>query len=631
MFTDQVGYTALTEKNETVALQLLEEQGRLLTSIFPRFGGKVIKTIGDGFLVEFSSAVEAVRCAVEIQGKMSELNLARDESMRSPIRIGIHVGDIVHRRGDIFGDGVNVASRIEKIAESGGICITQQVVDHVHKKVDLEFVRMGRRELKNVLQPVEVYRVLLPQEKSGGKEAFDRRRIAVLPMVNMISDPKDEYFADGMTEELISTLSKISGLSVISRTSVMKYKAAGAPISEIGSELKVGSVLEGSVRKSGNRVRITAQLIDVGGDTHVWAQSYDRELSDVFAIQSDIARRVADSLKLTLLTTERARIDRRDTENLAAYVAYLKGRTLLHDRTEKAIKGAKEQFELAIREDQGYAKAYSGLADIHMLLGDYLFAPFPTSLEEAKMYIKKALELDRNLPEARASFANSLVYDYRFAEAEREFRRAIALNPSYASAHHWYAICLNELGRDREAFAEVALAEELDPLSSAITLSVIYSCIRTEKYDEALKRIRKLTEIDPASPLVTEALMAYHFAKKDWDNALLYLGKMVEADPTDPYLDMDLAYIYAVTGRRDEALKLVEKLKAVPDSARIKGNLLAFVYAGLADLDECFKWLQYAFESREAFFGWFRGYPLLENVRRDPRFAQLLKKANLRP
>jgi tetratricopeptide (TPR) repeat protein len=288
-----------------------------------------------------------------------------------------------------------------------------------------------------------------------------------------------------------------------------------------------------------------------------------------------------------------------------------------------------EQFKLAIKEDPKYARAYAGLADIHILLGDNLFAPVPTSLAEAKKYIDKALELNPNIPEARASLANFLLFEYDFAESEREFRKAIALNPSYATAHHYFAACLDTLGKTDEAFNEVMLAEQLDPLSLSITLSAIYRCIEREMYEEAMKRVKKLQEIDPASPLVNEALMAYHFAKQDWENALLYLRKMIQDDPTDPYLDADLAYIHAVNGRREEALKLVEKLKLVPDSARTKGNLIAFVYAALDDLDECFRWLEYAFENREIFLGWVRAYPLLEKVRRDKRFSLLLEKAGL--
>ena len=632
MFTDLVGYTAMAQRNESLALELLERHNTMLRSVVKQHRGREVKTVGDAFLLEFGSALEAVLCAIEIQSVLDEQNKLVGGTERILVRIGIHVGDVIHRGGDLFGDAVNIASRIVSFAEQGGICISGQVYAQVVNKLGYPLLKMSAQSLKNVEQPVDLYRVVLePGVDAPHKSSKAWSRVAVLPFANISPDPRDGYFADGLTEEMISALSEVKGLRVIARTSVNHYKETPKTVAQIGNELGVAFVLEGSVRKAGNKVRVGAQLIEVESQEHIWSNQYDRNLNDIFSIQSDIAKKVADSLEVTLLSGERARIERKDTESTVAYVAYLKGRTLLHDRSEKAIKGAKEQFELAVREDERYAKAYSGLADIYMILGDYLFSPLPTSLEEAKKHLEKALELDPNLAEARASLANYLMYDYDFVGSENEFRRAIELNPSYASAHHWFASTLEQLGKNDEAFSEVMLAEELDPLSSAITLSAVYRCISTGTFDEALKRIRKLSEIDPESPLVAEAWMAYHFARKEWDEALRYLRRMIEADPDDPYLDMDLAYIYAVTGRRNEAFPLVERLKAVPESARTKGNLIAFVYAGLGDLDECFRWLDYAYDKREIFIGWFRRYPLLENVRSDKRFGELLKRARLPP
>ena len=632
MFTDLVGYTAMAQRNESLALELLERHNTMLRSVVKQHRGREVKTVGDAFLLEFGSALEAVLCAIEIQSVLDEQNKLVGGTERILVRIGIHVGDVIHRGGDLFGDAVNIASRIVSFAEQGGICISGQVYAQVVNKLEYPLLKMSAQSLKNVEQPVDLYRVVVePGVDAPHKSSKAWSRVAVLPFANISPDPRDGYFADGLTEEMISALSEVKGLRVIARTSVNHYKETPKTVAQIGNELGVAFVLEGSVRKAGNKVRVGAQLIEVESQEHIWSNQYDRNLNDIFSIQSDIAKKVADSLEVTLLSGERARIERKDTESTVAYVAYLKGRTLLHDRSEKAIKGAKEQFELAVREDERYAKAYSGLADIYMILGDYLFSPLPTSLEEAKKHLEKALELDPNLAEARASLANYLMYDYDFVGSENEFRRAIELNPSYASAHHWFASTLEQLGKNDEAFSEVMLAEELDPLSSAITLSAVYRCISTGTFDEALKRIRKLSEIDPESPLVAEAWMAYHFARKEWDEALRYLRRMIEADPDDPYLDMDLAYIYAVTGRRNEAFPLVERLKAVPESARTKGNLIAFVYAGLGDLDECFRWLDYAYDKREIFIGWFRRYPLLENVRSDKRFGELLKRARLPP
>ncbi|MGI0083744.1 MAG: adenylate/guanylate cyclase domain-containing protein [Nitrososphaerales archaeon] len=630
VFTDMVGYTTLAQSNESLALQLLEKHNTLLRSELGQHRGREVKTIGDAFLLEFDSALEAVQCAIKIQTAFREQNISAKESEKMLLRIGIHVGDVIQRGGDVFGDAVNIASRIVSFAEEGGICISEQVYAQVRNKIQNRMVEIPDQPLKHVEQPMNLYEVVLPWEEKVHSRPVDRRmRIAVLPFTNISPEPRDSYFADGLTEELISALSEVQGLRVIARTSINRYRETTKSVLQIGSELEVAHVLEGSVRKAGNKIRVFTQLIEVESQEHVWSNRYDRDLEDVFSIQSDIAKQVVDSLKLTLLKDERSRIEKKDTENLAAYVAYLKGRTMFQDRTERAMKFAKEQFELAIREDTTYARAYAGLADIHMLLGDYLFAPVPSSLGEARQNVEKALELDPDLPEAHVSLALFLLFEYNFGEAENEFKRAIALNPSNATAHHWFASLLESMGHPEQAFKEVLIAEKLDPLSLSITLSVVYRCIGAGKYDEVLRRIKQLQEIDSTSPMINEALMAYHFARKEWENALSYLRKMIDEDPLDPYLDADLAYINAVTGKSDEALKLLEKLKSVPESARTKGTLIAFVYSGLDNLDECFRWLEYAFETRELFFGWFRNYPLLKKIREDKRFSILLERARL--
>jgi tetratricopeptide (TPR) repeat protein len=409
---------------------------------------------------------------------------------------------------------------------------------------------------------------------------------------------------------------------VIARTSVNHYKDSPRSVKQIGRDLKVSHLLEGSVRKAGNRIRINVRLIDTESQEEVWSETYEKDLVDVFSIQSEIAARVVESLKVRLLSDEKQRLRARETENIAAYVAYLKGRSLLRDGTEKAIHQARGQFELAIREDKDYAKAYAGMADTVMLLGDYLFSPVPVMLEEATAWVKKALALDPNLAEARVSWANLLMYDHRFEEARREFMRAIETNPSYATGHHWFSMCLNTFGRRTDALEEVLRAEELDPLSSSITISVIYRLIGFGKDDEIKKRIRKLEEIDPESPWVDEARMVYSFSRRDWAETMVYLKKMIERDPNDPFLDMDLAYIYAVTGRRDDALTLIEKMKRVSDDLRIKGQLLAFAYVGMGDLDAAFVWLNYALAKKESFISWTRGYPLFQPIRSDPRFNE---------
>jgi adenylate cyclase len=413
MFTDIVGYTALTQSNEAAALKLLEKHRSLIRPVFARFGGHEVKTIGDAFLVEFGSALQAAESAVEIQKVLHGHN---EESVdKVLVRVGIHVGDVVHSGGDVYGDAVNIASRIVPQAQGGEVCISGQVYDQVKNKLSCPIVKLDSRQLKNVKDSIDVFRIVMPWEGEQKTAEYDRRRIAVLPFANFSPDPNDGFFADGITEEIITTVSNISELTVISRTSVMGYKGSTKKLKEIGRELEVGSVLEGSVRKAGNRIRITTQLIEVADDKHVWAQSYDRNLDDVFAVQSDIARNVCEALKVKLLSSEVERISKKETDSTAAHIRYLKGRSALSDRTEKTLVEAKRFFEEASAEDHDYARAYVGLADVCFLLGEYAYMPMREAMGKVNETLTKALSLDEDLPEALTAHANLLQHEYRFA------------------------------------------------------------------------------------------------------------------------------------------------------------------------------------------------------------------------
>src|SRR5574341_257784 len=372
MFTDMVGFTALTQRNEILALELLEEQRRLIRSLLGKYRGREVDSIGDGFLMEFASSLDAVRCAVEIQSALKHINAKRPEEKRIWIRIGIHLGDIIHTGTKVEGDAVNVASRIEPLAPPGGICITAQVYASVVNKVDYVFKSLGMPELKNVVMPIEVFRV------SGFGQSVIRPiqiktmmptdRIAVLPFTNISMDPADEYLADGMTEEMISSVSQMKGLRVIARTSGMRYKGTQKPIAARGRELNVGSVLEGSVRKAGDKIRISIQFVDTLNEEPQWTQEYDRELKDIFTIQSDIAHRVAEALRNHVLRSAIEDDEKRATSSTEAYTNYLRGRQLWNQRTEESLKRAIGFFEDALRNDKNYAQAYTGLADSYATL-----------------------------------------------------------------------------------------------------------------------------------------------------------------------------------------------------------------------------------------------------------------------
>jgi len=636
MFTDMVGYTAQTQKNELLAMELLAEHNALLRPIFPKFGGREVKTIGDSFLVEFSSALEAVRCSVAIQEYLHDRNQGLLTERSIQLRVGVHIGDVINSGGDIIGDAVNISSRIEPLAEPGGVCISEQVYDQVRNKFELPLVSLGDKSLKNVSGKLEVYRVLMPWEGKGRSPEVgaDKNRIAVLPFTNMSPDPQDEYFADGMTEELISTISGIGELSVISRTSVMRFKGTNKSIEEIGRELKVGALLEGSVRKAENMIRVTAQLIDVDSDRHLWAKSYDRELRGIFAIQSDIASKIAEALRVRLVPGREPA--RKHAENIEAYTLYLKGRSLWNKRDREGVLGSLKMFEKATKIDPDYARAYAGLADAYYIAATYGFMDRADGLAKSKEVATKALDLDEMLAEAHASLGINLLDDLRYEEAQREFQRAVELNPSYATAHHWFCMCLREMGRMKEAMEEIEKARELDPLSPVITDNVGETNLLIGRLDEAIATYDKLAENEPSfAPSFT--YRAYCFALKGMkERAYADLETWHRLRRDEDGYKSNLAIFYGWFGERERAIPIIEELiPKVGESSVWEGDI-ASCYATIGNTDEFFNWIDRAISakrisSQRGVFSvaGLRSLPLYDKVREDRRFPEIFKKLGL--
>src|ERR1700738_1096087 len=450
MFTDMVGYSALAQRDEGLALELLEEHRALLRPAFLKHQGQEVKTIGDGFLIEFASAVAAVNCAVERQEVLARRNLGAPADRHLQVRIGIHLGDVLHRGDDIVGDGVNIAARVEPLADPGGIAITQQVFDQVYNKIPETLARIGKVELKNIRRPVEVYRIILgpkTREAAAGMRETStparqsnreqQRSIAVLPFVNMSSDRENEFLSDGISEDLLNALSWIEGLHVAARTSCFAFKGRNEDIRKIGDALGVETVLEGSLRRVGTKLRITAQLINVPDGFSLWSERFDREMQDVFAIQDDITRAIMAVLRLCLAGRSDQPVFKLQTTNAEAYELYLKGRFFWNQRGI-GLRKALHYFELALIEDPDYALAMSGLADTYSLLSWYGDLPPAEAIPKAIAPAKRAVQLDPQLAEAHTSLGFCQLFDtWDRAGAEREFRRAIALNPRTTPARYW--------------------------------------------------------------------------------------------------------------------------------------------------------------------------------------------------
>src|SRR6202030_2866470 len=480
MFTDMVGYSALAQRDDKVALELLEEHRRLLREIFPRFYGTEIKTIGDAFLIEFHSALEAAQCAIEIQRTLAKRNHDVTADRRIELKIGLHIGDVVHRGGDVYGDGVNIASRIEPLAGAGGICVSMDVERQIRNALEARFEKLAPTELKNISVPMDLFRIVLPWEQKsevrgqkkevrkravaptsrrfaliGGlvllaaigvgwwwttqprrsptspavpstANAADQKSIAVLPFVNMSADKNDEYLSDGMTEELINVLSKVPGLRVPGRTSCFAFKGKNEEdiFRKVGDQLHVGTVLEGSVRKAGDKLRVTAQLINVGDGYHLWSKDYDGDVKDILNFQSNVAEQVVQALQVKLGGEGTRVLAKKPTENPEAHRLYLLGRYEFAKYTQTGWNNAIHYYEQALRIDPEFALAYCGLADNYAYMGSVVM-PEKEAIAKEKEFAQKALELDPKLAEAHMSLAVTLVADYDWRNGLKEFDRAL--------------------------------------------------------------------------------------------------------------------------------------------------------------------------------------------------------------
>jgi TolB-like protein/DNA-binding winged helix-turn-helix (wHTH) protein/Flp pilus assembly protein TadD len=478
--------------------------------------------------------------------------------------------------------------------------------------------------------PVLVLLLLIPIAwtfYSRNRTSPSIRSLAVLPLESLSGDASQDYFADGMTDELITDLSQISALRVISRTSVMPYKRARKPLARIARELNVDAVVEGTVLRSGNQVRITAQLIEAPADKHLWAHDYEGDLRDTLALQNQVARAIAEHIRVSLNPQEDAALKNKKVVNPEAYVSYLKGRYFWNKRTANGLKAAVAYFNQALDEDPSYAQAYSGLADTYALLGDWQYAVMTPkeALPKAKAAAVKALELNSALGEAHNSLAFCLDgFDWDFDSAEKEFRRAIELNPGYATAHHWYAWHLALVGRNAEAITEMRKAQNLDPLSLIINADLAELLAITHFSDESIEQSRKTIEMDPNFGLAHNQLAQAYLQKQNTSEAIAELQKAIRLSGDSPTCTANLARAYSAAGKKEEALKLLSDLKKGSNPAYSRATEIAMVYAALGDRDQAMRWLEKGYEER--FNPGVLLRPGFDPLRSDLRFQDLLRR-----
>ena len=570
MAADVVGYSRLMGANEVGTLTALKKhRADMIDPCIASNGGRIVKLTGDGMLVEFPSVVSAVECACAVQREMRERNSDVPADRRIEFRIGVNLGDVIVDDDDIYGDGVNVAARLESVAKPGGVAVSSAVRDNIGNKLDLVFEDMGDQDLKNIEFPVRAFNVVIAQAaaKKGGEvetAEADKPSIAVLPFNNMSGDPEQEYFSDGITEDIITDLSKVSGLFVIGRNTSFTFKGKSVQIPEVAAQLGVKFVLEGSVRKAGQRVRVTGQLIDGVSGGHIWADRFDRDLTDIFAIQDEITQTIVDALKIKLLPKEKKAIAQAPTANVEAYTYYLKGRQFFHNSTRVLLGLSRQMFSKATELDPDYARAYAGIAICDARLVNWYRVEIPT--EKILAIADKAISLDPSLAEAHAARGIALGNDGQHAEAVDAFSRALALDPNNFDANYLFArycVTQSDLERSVPLFERAAELQPDDWQSPLLVAPVLHTLGRPEdctRYSRlGIKRAEEAMLLHPENSRPLQ-LGAPNLARLgETERAKEWLERALFLDPDEPIVAYNAACTYAQLGDIEAAFAALDK------------------------------------------------------------------------
>ena len=629
MFADIVGYTAMMQEDEELAFELRSKLKDKLEDEVRNHGGRILEFKGDGALCSFNSAIEGVRAALGLQ-------LAMQTAPFVPLRVGMHTGDVVVENDAIYGDGVNIASRMESFAVPGSIFISGRVYDDIKNQRDIQTISLGKYALKNVKEEVEIYAISNPglqvpelHSLAGKGRKILQKSVMVLPFVNMTAEAEQEYFSDGLTEELILNLSRINDIRVISRTTSMQYKGTTKDVKTIGNETGVSYLVEGSVRKFKDDLRITAQFIDANKDTHLWAETYRGSMEDVFDIQEKVSAKIVDALRMQLSHKEKQTLQKRFTEDSQAYQLYLQGRFFWNKRDDEGLNIAIRYFEEALKKDPNYALAWAGLADSYSLMGEY------TNISRREFYpkqmeaVSKALEIDDHLAEAHISLAISLMLnEWDWINSEKEFKIGIDLNPNYATGHHWYSQWLLYHGKFDEALDEISLAIELDPVSQGIVKDKGIHHYYHREYDEAIASGLQVLELNSGFAPAHRLLSLAYAGKGLFNKAIGANQKWGELTRNRIKTEVSLVQIYAASGLKSQAARMIKNIESGDLGANdIRG--MALVYAALNENDMAFSWLEKSYEKHEESLCNIRIDPKLDSLRSDPRYDLLVKKIGL--
>jgi adenylate cyclase len=585
---DVVGYSRLVEQDETGTLAALKRRRKeVLEPLVAQHRGRIVKVMGDGVLVEFASAVNAVVCAAELQERMAAANEGAIEERRIVLRIGINLGDVVVEGGDLYGDGINIAARLERLAEPGEVLLSQAIFGQVRGKVRFSFEDLGDKTLKHIAEAIRVYR-LSPSMPATSRDLQTTAKpskpsLAILPFTNMSGDPEQEYFSDGITEDIITDLSRVSALFVVARNTAFTFKGKAVDSADVARRLNVGHILEGSVRKAGNRVRITAQLLDGATGGHIWAERYDRELVDIFAVQDEIAKSIVAALRVKLLPGELDLIVDRATSNADAYEWYLQGRAKFVESwgSKPTMRIARELFSKAAEIDPGYAKAYAGIAACDAFL--WVEGDLDISYERLIAESDRALQMAPHLAEAHASKGVAFYATGHSEEALTAFARAIELDPVLYGVHFFYGLVARDVGDlDKAAAAfQRAAALRADDFASLSLLADVYEA--QGRYAESkaaarrgMNRVESILNQRPNSAEVLGLGAANAVYLGEYARAEEWAQRAVQLEPDNFSARYNVACAYAVMEKAEIAMEHLEYMYSkIPKSRQWLAKIIA--------------------------------------------------------
>ena len=629
MFTDMVGYTALMQENERQAKILRDKHRLVLERFVLEHRGQILQYYGDGTLSIFGSAIEAAICAAKIQQELQT-------EPKVPLRIGIHAGDVVYDDEGVYGDGVNIAARIENVAIPGSVLVSDKINDELKNQEEISTVFLGRYNLKNVKAPVRIYAlksnslVIPSHEQLEGRTANPDHSIAVLPFVNLSAERDNEYFSDGITEELLNALAKVDGLLVTSRTSSFAFKGKIIDIREIGRQLGVKTILEGSVRKYGNRVRVTAQLINSEDGYHKWSETYDRNLEDIFAVQDELANSIVDQLKRTIsLKKPSESLVKVPTENIEAYNLYLKGLFNWNKWSPDFVMKAIKYFEDAIAVAPDFSIAYVRLSACYVFLGAVGFMPNKIAYAKAKEYAEKSYGLDSSILDSQLALGMVKYFnDWDWEGAEKCFLRALELNPNSAETHQYYAMLLTTLGHHKKALKEAELAHQLDPLNAPISYILSFVYFNNNQPETAILQQKKTLELDPDFGDAWNSMAWMHIRINEYDKAIEIFNKVLNDPANVLKANAGLSYAYARLGQPDRAIQFISNAESNNRESPTVAIELAIVYTGLNEYDKAIDSLHRAVDERVGGLNFING-KFWKELHDHPRYKEILQRMKL--